>query len=98
MGCAVGFLSFATFSVLFVCVYCLTGEIRPMLAQAVQQASARNSDPNYQRTIHFFSESTAGMVVFVVLGLAVALFLFLSFASAAGALTAAFSGDKSKRG
>ena len=98
MGCAVGFLSFTTFAVSFICAYCLTGKIRPMLAETVQQAAARNSDPNYQRTIHIFSQSTAGMVVFVVLGLAVALFLFLLFASAAGALTGAFSGDKSKRG
>jgi hypothetical protein len=97
MGCAVGFLSFTAFAVLFVVVYCLTGELRPLLTQAVQQAATRNSDPNYQRTIHFFSQSPAGIVVFVVLILAVALFLFLSFASAAGALTGVFSGDKSKR-
>ncbi len=97
MGCAVGFLSFTTFAVLFICVYCLTGELRPLLNEAVQQAATRNSDPNYQRTIHFFSQSTTGMVVFVVLGLTFVLFLFLSFGSAAGALTGVLSGVKSKR-
>ena len=97
MGCAVGFLSFATFAIVFVSVYCFTDQIRPVLAQALQQAAARNPDPAFQQMVHFFSQSPAGMAIFLVISLVFILFLFLSFGSAAGALTGAFSGGKSKR-
>lgn len=97
MGCALGFISFTTFAIVFVCVYCFTDEIRPIIVQTLQQAAARNSDPNYQRLVHFFGQDPFGMAVFVAISLVFILFLFLSFGSAAGALTAAFSGGKSKR-
>jgi hypothetical protein len=97
MGCAVGFLSFTAFAVLFVVVYCLTGQLRPMATLALQQAASRNSDPAFQQMVQFFNQNPAGMTVFVVMILAFALLLFLTFASAAGALTAAVSGNKSKR-
>jgi hypothetical protein len=97
MGCAIGFFSFTAFAVFFTVFVCLTGQLRPLLAQAAQQAAARNSDPDFQRSVQFFSQSPAGIIIFAVMILAVSLLLFLTFASAAGALTAALSGDKAKR-
>jgi hypothetical protein len=98
MGCVIGFFSFAAFAAFFVLLYCVTGQLRPFLVQAAQEAATHNYAPDLQAMIQSFSQSSAGMITFLVGLFAGSLLLFLSFGSVAGAFTAAFSGDKSKRG
>jgi hypothetical protein len=98
MGCVIGFFSFVAFAAFFVLFYCVTGQLRPFLVQAAQEAATHNYAPDLQAMIQSFSQSSAGMVTFLVGLFAGSLLLFLSFGSAAGAFSAAFSGDKSKRG
>ncbi len=95
LGSVLGLLSFAPFAVFFsLLVAHNRDEIHQAMVRVFQEAAAKNPDPAVQPVMQFLTDTTAGMVVFTLIGLAFALVLFLLFAAAAGALTAAFSRDK----
>ena len=96
LGSVLGLLSFASFAVIFSLLIAHNrDQVHQALVQAVHEAAAKNPDPAIQPMFHFFTDTDAGLVVFVLLFLAFILVLFLLFAAAAGALSVAFSRDKS---
>jgi len=91
LGAASGVLGFAIFGVLSVlemAFFRSGGELRGALVQAVEQAAARNVDPQAQQMLQYL-KTPQGLVVVMILGLIVMFFAFLIFSTLGGVLGAA---------
>jgi hypothetical protein len=97
LGSVLGLLSFAPFAVFFSLLIAHNrDQAHQIIVQAAHEEAVRNPDPVVQPMLHFFTDTDAGLIVFVLFFLAFILVLFLLFAAAAGALSVAFSRDKQR--
>jgi hypothetical protein len=98
MGAAIGLLSAGFFSVVFaIYVAIKQSEVRAFLIQGLQQAATQNPDPGVQQFMQSLFQSSAGLVVFVVVAVIMASIAFLLFTSTAGALAGLFSAKRADR-
>lgn len=82
-----GFGIFAALSALETAIFRSGGELRAALTQAVEQAAARNSDPQTQQMLQYL-KTPQGLVVVMILGLIMMFFLFMILSSLGGMLGA----------
>lgn len=85
---ALGFVLFGVLTLLETTLFRAGSEFRSALVQAVEQAAARNHDPQAQQMLQYL-KTPQGLVVVMVMGLTAMFFVFLIFSSLGGAVGAA---------
>jgi hypothetical protein len=85
---AIGFALFGVLTAIETAVLHNGGELRAQLLKAVEQAAARNPDPQAQQMLQYI-KSPEGLALMMVLALAVMFVIFLIFSSLGGAVGAA---------
>jgi hypothetical protein len=91
LGAVSGAMGFGMFGILTAAktaIFHSGGELRAALLAAVEQAAARNPDPQAQQFLQYM-KSPEGLALVMVLGLAMVFVIFLIFASLGGAVGAA---------
>ena len=91
LGALSGMIGFGIFSLLTALetlIFRSGGELRAALLQAVDQAAARNSEPQAQQMLEYL-KSPQGLAVVMVMGFIVMFFLFLVLSTLGGVLGAA---------
>jgi len=95
LGAFTGLLSFAFFLIVSaVAVARNRTAYSETMTKALQDAVARNPDPQVQQMMQSLFSGTSGMVLLTVLAIGFVMIFFLIIASLAGALAANVSGDK----
>jgi F0F1-type ATP synthase assembly protein I len=95
MGALIGLCTFVLFAVLMAArVASDPAEYRHLMAQALQEAMARNPDPAGQQMMQSFFGGTGGLVIVTAVCLVFALALLLAIGSVSGVLAARFSRGK----
>jgi hypothetical protein len=85
---AIGFGIFGILTAIETMVFHAGGELRAELLKAVEQAAARNSDPQAQQVLQYM-KSPEGLAAVMVMGLVAMFFIFVIFSSLGGAVGAA---------
>jgi len=97
LGAALSVLSFVVVIALFAIFYSTNGaELRDMLNKSMNDALARNPNPDAAQMMHSLLNSREGMLALISVTLFVLLCINTVFASLAGALAANFGQDKPK--
>lgn len=82
-----GFACFSIFTAIETTVFRSGGDLRAALMQAVEQAMARNSDPQVQPLLNYL-KTPQGLAVVLIMGMVMMFFLFLILSSLGGILGA----------
>jgi len=85
---ALGFVLFGVMTLIETTVFRAGSEFRAALVQAVEQAAARNSDPQTQQMLQYM-KTPQGLLVVMIMALTAMFFAFLIFSSLGGAVGAA---------
>ena len=85
---AIGFALFGILTAIETAVLHNGGELRAQMLKAIEQAAARNSEPQAQQMLQYM-KSPEGLALMMVLGLAFMFVIFLIFSSLGGAVGAA---------
>lgn len=96
MGALMGFLSFIFFSVFFL-LFVLSNltTYREFIVSKVQEAAARNPDPQAQQIVQWLT-TTDGVVAMTIMFLVMALILFLVIGTGSGALAVTMGKPKNR--
>jgi hypothetical protein len=95
LGASIGLASFGFFAIVIaIKVVADPAEYRHMVAQAIQDALARNPTPEAQQMVQSLFSGTTGVVLISAMGMALVLAFLLVIGSVSGALAARFSRQK----
>ncbi len=92
---ALGFVLFGLLTLIETTLFHAGNDFRLALLQAVEQAAARNSDPQAQQMFQYL-KTPQGLLVVMIMALAATFFVFLIFASLGGAVGAAILRRKNR--
>ena len=97
LGAVTGLLAFVVFAIVTSLELLATrgGNLRTMLVQVLQQAAARNPNPEVQRMMERMT-SPEGLALLVTLGMIMIFVAFLSLSAVGGAIGAALFGRREK--
>jgi len=91
----IGFGIFALFTALETVIFHAGGELRTALMQAIDQAAAKNTEPQAQQMLHYL-KSPQGLALVMIMGLMMMFVLFLVLSTLGGVVGSALLRHKQR--